>query len=195
MMKDWKKEVFTIPNLLSFFRFLLIPVYMSVYLRAAQPRDFYLAGLILALSCGTDLADGWIARRFHMTSQLGAFLDPLADKATQFILTLCLTVRYPVLVPVLCLLVGKEMFQLLASLFYLRRGKVLCGALMAGKICTAVLFVSLILLVIFPDIDPHTVRLISMMDFGFLLNAFVCYFLAFFGQDRQCRLQDLGPNE
>ena len=58
MIKDWKKEIFTIPNLLSMFRLVLIPVYVIIYLNADTKEDYLLAAVILAVSCLTDLADG-----------------------------------------------------------------------------------------------------------------------------------------
>ena len=81
--EKWKKEIFTIPNLLSLFRILLIPVYVNLYLEAKEDYQYLLAGSVLALSCLTDLADGIIARNFHMISNVGKVLDPLADKLTQ----------------------------------------------------------------------------------------------------------------
>ena len=73
---DWRKQVFTIPNMLSLFRLALIPVYVSIYLSATQTREYILAGAILAISCLTDLIDGKIARRFNMISTLGKFWIP-----------------------------------------------------------------------------------------------------------------------
>lgn len=66
-------------NLLSFFRLFSLP---SIILCLQQSHLFYLwmgFGLFLA-SCLSDYLDGYIARRFHQTSDLGRFLDPLADK-------------------------------------------------------------------------------------------------------------------
>ena len=82
--KDWKKELLTIPNLLSLFRLVLIPVYVVIYLNAKTTEDYYLAAGILAVSCLTDLIDGKIARHFNMISNVGKILDPFADKVTQF---------------------------------------------------------------------------------------------------------------
>ena len=62
IIKDWKKEILTIPNLLSFFRLILIPVYMVIYLNAEDTADYTCAGIILAASCITDMFDGKIAR-------------------------------------------------------------------------------------------------------------------------------------
>ena len=82
-MRDWKKEIFSIPNILSLFRLLLIPVYTVLFLRAERPADYWWAAGILAVSTLTDMIDGKIARRFHMVTNLGKILDPVADKATQ----------------------------------------------------------------------------------------------------------------
>lgn len=79
-VKNWKKEIFTIPNLLSLFRLLLIPVYVTIYLNATTMEHYFLSAAILAVSCLTDMIDGKIARKFHMISNLGKILDPVADK-------------------------------------------------------------------------------------------------------------------
>ena len=188
-IKNWKKEIFSIPNLLSMFRLVLIPVYIYIYLNATQQEDYYLAGAILAVSCLTDLVDGKIARHFHMITNVGKILDPLADKLTQLTLTVCLSMRYPILRPVLLLFLVKEFFQLFAAIVNFRRGKVLDGALMAGKVCTAVLFLSLIALVLFPDLKPRVVDAIAVVDAAFLTIAFVQYNLAFFG--KHAKVQDI----
>ena len=123
MIKDWKKEIFTIPNLLSLFRLILIPVYVIIYLNADSGEDYLLAAVILAISCLTDLADGKIARHFNMISTVGKVLDPLADKVTQFSLIVCLAIKYSALLPLIILFFVKEIFQLLAGVFALKKGK------------------------------------------------------------------------
>lgn len=188
-IKNWKKEILTIPNLLSLFRLVLIPVYVYIYLHAAQPFQFYAAGMIMAVSCLTDAIDGKIARHFNMISTLGKILDPLADKATQFALTVCLSLKYPVLHPVLLLFIVKELFQLVLGIVNLIHGKMLPGALMAGKICTTVLFVSLITLVLFPGLHPRAVDLIALLDGTVLLISFLSYIAAYFGKNP--KVQDL----
>lgn len=188
-IRNWKKDIFSIPNLLSLFRLALIPVYATVYLTATQRYQFVLAGVILAVSCLTDMIDGKIARKFNMITTLGKVLDPLADKLTQLTLTICLSMKYPVLYPVLGLFVLKELFQLTLGVVFLRRGKMLPGALMAGKVCTTVLFISLIALVLLPDIHPSAVTVIAVMDAVFLAISFVSYLLAYFGKN--VKVQDI----
>lgn len=179
-IKDWKKDLFTIPNMLSLFRLLLIPVYIIIYLNAKDDIDYYIAGGILAVSCLTDMVDGQIARHFNMISTIGKILDPLADKVTQFALIVCLAIKYPVLIPLMVLFVIKEVFQLVAGLLTIRKGQMLTGALITGKISTAVLFVSLIVLVMFPKMDPVAVNIIMLVDAILLLVSFVHYAITYF---------------
>ena len=186
--KKWKTEIFTIPNLLSLFRLLLIPVYLFLYLNAKEPKQYCMAGLILAASCLTDAVDGKIARHFHMVSTVGKILDPLADKITQFVLTVCLSLKYPVLNPVLALFVVKELFQIFFGIMYLRKGKMLSGALPAGKVSTAVLFTSLTLLVFFPSLPAGFVKSIALTNSIVLIISFLSYYCAYFGNTE--KLQD-----
>ena len=129
-MKDWKKEILTIPNLLSLFRIALIPVYVYFYINAVTPVDYFATAAILMLSCLTDLIDGKIARRYNMISTVGKVLDPVADKATQFCLLVIFSIEYPILWTLSSLFVLKESFQLVAMIVAYCHGKVLKGALM-----------------------------------------------------------------
>lgn len=188
-IKDWKREVFTIPNLLSLFRLALIPVYMVIYLRAQELKDYITAGVILAASCLTDMVDGKIARKFNMITTLGKFLDPLADKITQFTLILCLAIRYHILWSVFCLFVIKEIFQLIAGILAARHGYILKGALISGKICTTILFTSLVAMVIFPRMPESTVGLIAAADGISLAIAFADYLITY--RNKKSRFQSL----
>ena len=179
-IKNWKKEILTIPNLLSLFRLVLIPVYVLIYLNAKEATDYYLAAGILAVSCLTDMIDGQIARHFHMISSFGKILDPLADKATQFTLIICLAVKYSVLRYLVILFVIKESFQLIAGGINLRKGIMLKGALITGKICTTVLFLSLIIMVMIPDLGVNIINIIVIINAVFMMIAFINYVIAYF---------------
>ena len=69
-------RVVTLPNALSVFRILLVPVFLILLV---QGQDL-LALATLAFSGVTDLLDGWIARRFDQMTKLGRQLDPAADR-------------------------------------------------------------------------------------------------------------------
>lgn len=190
-LKEWKKDLFTIPNFLSLFRLVLIPVYIVIYLNADSSEDYYISAGILAVSCLTDLIDGKIARHFNMISNTGRILDPLADKATQFALMVCLTIRYPLLWILAALFVIKELFQLIAGFLILRKGKILSGALLAGKISTTVLFISLILMVMIPTMSSMAVYIIAAIDGVFLLISFVGYIGVYITHSSM--IQELAP--
>ena len=66
-----KRQVFSIPNIMSMFRIALIPLFASALLRGRTAA----AAALIALSALTDVADGFVARRFHMVTQLGKVLD------------------------------------------------------------------------------------------------------------------------
>ena len=193
IIKDWKKDLFTIPNWLSFFRLVLIPVYVSIYLKAEDMVDYAIAAGILAVSCLTDMIDGKIARHFNMISTIGKVLDPVADKATQFTLTVCLAIKHPVLWHLAALFVLKEGFQLVAGILAFRQGKMLNGALITGKFCTCVLFVSLIVLVLLPDLKPTIINWITIVDGGFMLVSFLHYALVYF--KKSPKIQDLPSDD
>jgi len=184
-INNWKKDIFTIPNILSLFRLALIPVYVLIYLNAKEPSHYFISAGILAVSCLTDLIDGKIARKFNMISTLGKILDPFADKLTQFTLILCLAVRYRALQYLFALFLVKEGFQTIAGMVNLHKGKMLNGALISGKICTTVLFISLILMVLIPTLEVKTVNTIAMVDALFMLIAFIDYIRAYFGKNKK----------
>ena len=68
-----------LPNLLSLLRIVLVPVVTTVLLYPGRGARGLAAGLFL-VACITDFLDGWLARRHGITTALGQFLDPLADK-------------------------------------------------------------------------------------------------------------------
>lgn len=185
LIKNWKKEILTIPNLLSIFRIALIPVYLRIYLHADSPDDYTTAAVILAVSCLTDLVDGKIARRFNMITNLGKVLDPMADKLTQLALMICLSVERKAIRFLLILFLVKEFFQFFAMVASLRHGKALNGALMSGKLSTTVLFTSLIVMVLCPNFSDRTVNTIACVCLVFLMLAFADYVRAYFGKHKK----------
>lgn len=178
-------KIITVPNILSVIRLAIIPVYAVMYLQADSVSEYYAAGILLALSCLTDLFDGWVARRFRQISALGKLLDPIADKMTQCTMLLCLASAYPVLWALWALFFVKELFQFTAMCWYLKRGQMLDGALMAGKLCTNVLFISAIAMVLFPKMAANVRNGLIGLCFIFLIISFVSYFRAYVGKSKK----------
>jgi CDP-diacylglycerol---glycerol-3-phosphate 3-phosphatidyltransferase len=68
-----------LPNSISLFRVLMVPVLMVAML-IERPASDIVAIVVFLAAAGSDSLDGYIARRRHQTTVMGAFLDPLADK-------------------------------------------------------------------------------------------------------------------
>lgn len=89
-MKDLFKGCWTIPNLLSLIRILLIPVFAYLFYNDQKIA----AVVVLALSGLSDMFDGKIARKFNQISALGKILDPVADKLTQISIAVMLFIDF-----------------------------------------------------------------------------------------------------
>jgi CDP-diacylglycerol---glycerol-3-phosphate 3-phosphatidyltransferase len=100
-----------LPNTISIFRILLVPV-LVLLLRSPSRTAAVLAALTFFLACWSDFYDGYLARRYGLTSTLGKLLDPLADKLIVMAALVMLTAmsRQPhVPAWVVVLIVGREL--------------------------------------------------------------------------------------
>ena len=163
MKKDFKREYFSIPNLLGYLRLILIPVYLYVYLHATTTSDYYVAAAIMAVSFLSDFLDGKIARRFDMVTDFGKILDPIADKLTQGVLALGFAFRYPVVLCLFIVFLIKEVIMGIMGLYMLSKHHHPGGAQMHGKICTGILDGSMLILLLFPTIPYFVVQAISIL--------------------------------
>ena len=84
----------SIPNLITLGRILLVPI---VVWAIATPGAMWIAFVLFVAAGVSDAVDGYLAKRFQMTTELGAYLDPLADKA--LIVSIYLTLGINNLIP------------------------------------------------------------------------------------------------
>ena len=89
-MKGLFKNCWTIPNLLSFLRIVIVPVFAYLFII----EEYGWAVFTLVLSGLSDFFDGKIARKFNQISALGKILDPVADKLTQITLAVLLFLSF-----------------------------------------------------------------------------------------------------
>ena len=139
-MNNRKSKIFTIPNLLSVLRLLMIPLLMWLYL-GKQHYDW--SFFVLILSAATDVLDGIIARKYNLVSDLGKALDPVADKLTQIAMLFCLTSRFSHLLVLLILLVVKEIVSGIMSLMAIKKTGKVYGADWHGKLTTVLLYTTM----------------------------------------------------
>lgn len=145
-----KNEIFTVPNILVYIRIILIPVFAVLYINAKTTRDYYVALGVMAIAFLTDFFDGKIARAFNCVTELGKTIDPIADKLYQFSVALCLMMKYPLAVSLAIILFVKEMSMGVMGLVLINKGGKIFGARWYGKVCTAIIDISLLLLLVFP---------------------------------------------
>lgn len=154
-----ENKILTIPNLLSLFRLILIPVIIWLYWFR---KDYFPAGVLLIISGLTDLADGYIARHFNAVSNIGKILDPIADKLTQAAMLFCLVTRFPLMAAPFGFLVIKEVFIGTTGLLMIRKTGKVVGADFHGKVATTLLYAMMILHIFWIDI-PSAVSAVSIL--------------------------------
>ena len=172
---------FNIPNTLSILRILLIIPFVVYY----AGDQILKATFVLILSGLTDLFDGWIARRFDQSTELGQMLDPLSDKLTQGAVAICLAIEQPILIPLLAVFVVKEVLMVAAGIFLIgKKKKRPGGSQWYGKIATVLFYVSFGTIVALKGIwnissVPLSAALLSVTA-AFMIYAFVRYARTFF---------------
>ncbi len=166
-----KDQVLTIPNLLSLVRLALIPLIIWLY---CVKQNFTVATVMILVSGLTDIVDGFIARRFHMVSDFGKILDPVADKLTQGAVIICLTVRYKLMYALIGLFVVKEAIMAAMGYLVIRKKNAVNSAKWYGKVNTLVLYVVMMVLILIPGIpDGLANGLILVCGVMMLLSLFL----------------------
>ncbi|MDD2979430.1 MAG: GDSL-type esterase/lipase family protein [Hespellia sp.] len=155
-------KIVTIPNILSLFRFVLAFLFAWVYLHATTPREYYIAAIIIVVSAITDVVDGKIARRFHMISELGKILDPVADKFTQGILALCLMKNYRLMIALVIVFLVKEAYMTIRGIIVLRESGRNDGAKWYGKLNTVVLYLVMFALLVYPEMPQNIANVLIL---------------------------------
>ena len=160
------KEVWTIPNIITYFRILCVPVFCAL-MALGGVRDnlalFYSALGVFFVASGSDLVDGYIARRFNMQSGIGMALDPVADKLMHISVLLCLALctgltplgahynatgnpefNYFVHYGFVVAIIAKELVQLMIAIYVIKKGATV-KANWLGKISSFTISIGVIL--------------------------------------------------
>ena len=130
-------RIFTIPNVISFIRLCMVPVYMVLLLNGYD----LLATFMFALAAGTDWIDGQLARRTNCVSKLGQLLDPAVDRILMScgVIGLMLVGRLPIWIVVVVL--GRDLMLLIGGAYLLKRYHERVAVIYPGKVATTFLFV------------------------------------------------------
>lgn len=174
----FSENVLTVPNLMTCIRIILIIPFLLMFFNGNYTMSF----TVLIFSGMTDFLDGFIARTFNQTSQLGKYLDPLADKLTLFAVGFCVSVMFPQLFPIIILLVLKDILMIAGSLLLLKRSINPPSAQWYGKAATFSFYVSALtsVIVYFFGIELFwLVNLLFSVTFVLMFTAMVGYYRIF----------------
>lgn len=173
-----KKEIFSIPNMLSYFRILLIPVFVILFFNSGESVGYHIASAAVLIVSGlTDMLDGKIARKFNQITELGKIIDPIADKLTQCAVMICLAMHYKLLWFFIGILVIKEITMAVLAFLFMKKGRKLKGAHWYGKVSTTVFYLVIITLLAVPvKYMPFEMSTVLILISGtFMIFAFLMY--------------------
>ena len=174
-----RKDIFTIPNMMSYFRIILVPFFCVVYLNSHTIKGYIWSIVIVAASAITDIFDGIVARKTGQVTDLGKILDPIADKAMQLAMMFCGVVRYHIVIIMLIVYAVKELVSLSLSYYLFAHNKNIGGAQWYGKLCTVVFYGVMLAFIILPKIEAPADMILVIISSAFMLLAFVLYMTAY----------------
>ncbi|GAU76754.1 CDP-alcohol phosphatidyltransferase family protein [Fusibacter sp. 3D3] len=152
-----------IPNLLTAFRILLVPLFIFTYLQ----DNGELALTVFIVAALTDLLDGYIARKYELITVIGTLLDPLADKFMLLSALTCMTLKNVLPIWVTVLMYLKELFLVLSGvILYFKHEQMAIPSNIFGKLAT-VSFSFFILLLLW---SPQNHLLLYGIYFSMLLK-------------------------
>lgn len=167
----YRDQFWTIPNLLCVFRILLIPVMVALYWKGRTTA----AVIVFGVAAASDIADGQIARRFNMVTDLGKMLDPLADKLTQGAALVCVAKVHPQLFFLLGFMAMKELTQAYIGGRIVKKTGHVFNAKWFGKLCTVITTASLMSMFAFPRMPEKLVNGLLILCSGMMLVSLALY--------------------
>lgn len=140
-----------IPNILTVFRLILVPIFVIVYFSEMQNANI-IALLIYGIAAITDMLDGYIAKKYNLITDVGVVLDPLADKIMLISVIICLYITNNVPLLILLIIGVKEIFMIFTgSLLFIRKERIIIPSNIFGKIATVLLTFCIAFILIFPN--------------------------------------------
>lgn len=173
------KEILTIPNIISFIRILLIVPFIIFFILG----EYLVAFSFIVLSGISDCLDGFLARKLNQISELGKLIDPVADKLTLVAVVICLGVLIPQIMPIVIVLVCKDVLMLIGGFYLLKKGITPPSAKWYGKVATIVFYASVVTIVFFRGFLEYEIYLLTIillsLTFVVMMFALIKYAIVF----------------
>ncbi len=163
-----REDYRSVPNIMSMFRIVLIPVILVTYLK--DYRALSVAAIVV--SAITDLADGIVARHCNMVTDLGKALDPVADKLTLGAIMICFAVQKTEFLFIVIAMVVKETLGFIMHFIIFRLSGGMYGAEWYGKVSTWVLYITAGCYILFDRLPANLLRV--MIGLCILTTLFAC---------------------
>jgi len=169
-----------VPNILTMIRFIFIP-FIVVF---ALQDNYIIAAVFLVLSGITDVADGFIARKFNCITDFGKLMDPLSDKCTQVATLVVLVVQEIIPLWILIVVIIKE-FIMVAGASFLYGKDLVVSSKWYGKLATVLFYVAIFLSMVFKQyqLPYHFDTYIYYLAVAFTIFSLAMYFRTFFIKD------------
>ena len=176
VIKMKRSDIWSIPNLISYARILLMPVYVVLSLTATTQSDYVKSSFLLIFISGTDFLDGYVARKWNMVTELGKLMDPFADKLFQLAIALTLLKRIPGMWAVFIVFMVKELtLTYIAVYFYSKYRRKMDGAMWCGKLSSAVFYFMTFVMALCPPLPNVVYYVMESLMIITLLISFIVY--------------------
>ncbi|MBR1968669.1 MAG: CDP-diacylglycerol--glycerol-3-phosphate 3-phosphatidyltransferase [Clostridia bacterium] len=163
-----------LPNKLTVLRLIMIPLFVAVFYITAIPFNYLISAVIFVLAALTDFLDGYIARKYNLVTNLGKFLDPIADKVLVSTALIVMLMPYGglTILPLygaiaVAVIIARELivsgFRIVAA----SKGVVL-AADKSGKIKTFVQDIAIAVLLVGADFMPEAFSVLNIIGLALL---------------------------
>lgn len=135
MKQKSSDRIFTIPNIISLFRLLLlVPICMCIW-----QDNLKAVAILITVVFISDYLDGYIARHFNQMSELGKILDPIGDKISFAVVLIVLYLKGSAPFWIVSLVIGRDLVLFITSIFVTKKYKLILPSNMIGKITVNIL--------------------------------------------------------
>ncbi len=168
-----------IPNLISLFRLLLVPVFALVFF-SGREDSMLLSAAVFVISGVSDMLDGYIARKYQQVTDIGKILDPAADKLMQTAVILCLCLKGIVPFWAFIIFLLKELLMFAGGAAALKKYDFVVHSNWYGKLATGIFYAVMIVILVVHDLNEVLKIALLAVAIASTLFASIMYFFRVF---------------
>lgn len=162
-----------LPNVLTLFRLLLIPIFVMVFFSNVH-NSLHYSIFIFLLAGFTDILDGYIARTYNLITKLGTALDPLADKLMLLTVLTCLLIKNYIPFWILIIMLIKELSMITGGIILYNKNNVI-SANIIGKLATSLFYISIFFIIYDNNIGNFLIYIAVFSSIVACINYFLLY--------------------